>query len=455
MPNAKESVAISSVFASAGLTGAKLVVGLLTGSMGILSEAMHSLLDLAAAVMTYFAVKHGDKPADEDHPFGHAKIESVSALIETGLLFITSVWIVYEAVRRLWSGNAEIEATWYAFAVIVGSIAVDVSRSRALSAVAKRTKSQALEADALHFSSDIWSSAVVLVGLALVRFGLDGADAVAAIGVALFVAVAGYRLGKRTIDVLVDAAPHGIPEQARTVAAAVEGVVRVERVRVRPLGASFHIELSVQVNRNYPLAKAQDIVSRVEAAIERHIPGSDAVIRAASVQLDSETIIEAVQALAARQDMAVHDVIVDDLDGRQFVSYDLEVADTLTVGEAHAIADGFEQAVKREVGGDIEINSHIDPMKKETVLSSNVTAAELERITAVVNAVDREIADISEPHDLLVRKIGDKFFVSFHCLAPADEPMELIHGAAARFEFLMKDRLPSIKRVVVHVEPKE
>ncbi len=182
---------MSSVAAGAALTLTKLVVGLLTGSMGIISEAAHSLLDLAAAVMTVFAVKHGDKPADADHPYGHGKIESVSALIETGLLFLTSAWIVYESVRRLWSGNVEIEATWYAFAVVIGAMAVDISRSRALYAVAKRTKSQALEADALHFSSDIWSSAVVLIGLVFVRLGIKGADAIAAIGVSMFVAVAG------------------------------------------------------------------------------------------------------------------------------------------------------------------------------------------------------------------------------------------------------------------------
>lgn len=454
MANAKETVAASSVVAGAALTLTKLVVGLLTGSMGIMSEAAHSLLDLAAAGMTVFAVKHGDKPADEDHPYGHGKIESVSALIETGLLFLTSAWIIYESVHRLLAKNVEIEATWYAFAVVIGAMAVDISRSRALYAVAKKTKSQALEADALHFSSDIWSSAVVLIGLVFVRFGVNGADAIAAIGVSIFVAVAGYRLGKRTIDVLVDTTPHGIPEQAAAVAKAVEGVAGVDRVRVRPTGTGVHIEMAIQVSRTHSLSRAQDIVRKVEQALERHIPGTDAVIRAVSVQLDSETIIETVRALAARNGLDVHDVVVDSLDGKQFLSYDLEVPDTLTVGEAHDVADRFEGAVKREVGGDIQLNSHIDPMKKEAILSSNVTAAEMERVMAVVNEVDAEVGEISEPHDVLVRKIGDKFFVSLHCLAPADDPMVTVHNAASRFEYLMRDKLADIKRVVIHVEPK-
>jgi len=455
MTSAKESVALSSVFAGAALTLTKFVVGVMTGSMGIISEAAHSLLDLAAAIMTFFAVRHGDKPADERHPYGHGKIESVSALIETGLLFLTSAWIIYEATRRLLTGGIEVEATWYAFAVVIGSMIVDISRSRALYKVAAATNSQALEADALHFSSDIWSSGVVLIGLVLVLFDVNGADAVAAIGVAVFVAVAGYRLGRRTIDVLVDAAPHGVADRARKVAETIPGVVRVERVRARPLGANVHIEMAVQINRKYSLAKAQEIVKSVEKGIEDHIPGSDAVINARSVQLNNETIVETVQTLARNNDLAVHDIIIDDLDGRRHISYDLEVSDTLTVAEAHAVASKFEQTVKNEIGGDdIELNSHIEPLKNEAVLSSNVTAAEMSLVMAAVNAADLEVAEIEEPHNILVRKIGRKFFVSLHCLAPADLSIETVHNAASRFEYLMKDKMAGIKRVVVHVEPK-
>ena len=449
----KNAVALSSVLASASLTLTKAIVGLLTGSMGILSEAAHSLLDLAAAVMTFFAVRHGDMPADEIHHYGHGKIESVSALIETGLLFITSAWIIYEASRRLLTGDVEVEATWYAFAVIIGSIIVDVSRSRALYKVARETKSQALEADGLHFSSDIWSSAVVLAGLVFVRLGVRGADAIAAVGVSVLVAVAGYRLGRRTIDVLVDTAPRGVAEQAREIAAAVEGVTRVERVRTRPLGSGVHIEMALQMNRKYSLDKAQEIVKRVERAIEQRIPGSDAVIHARSVQLDSETIVETVQALAHKNELAVHDVIIDLLDGHQYISYDLEVPDTLTVAAAHDLASKFEQAVKNEVGDDIELNSHIEPLKNEAILSSNVTEAEMESVLAALRSADGEVAEINGPHNVLVRKIGDKFFVSLHCLAPGGMSVETVHNAASRFEYLMKDKLKGIKRVVIHVEP--
>ena len=193
----------------------KLVVGIMTGSIGIISEAAHSALDFGAAALTLFAVRMSDKPADRKHHYGHAKVESVSALIETGLLVITSAWIIFASAERLMSGKTEIEVTWYAIAIMVISIVVDFSRSRALKKVARETNSQALEADALHFSSDILSSAVVLIGLIFVSFGITWADSIAGIAVALLVAGAAFRLGKTTIDILIDAAPEGLADRYR------------------------------------------------------------------------------------------------------------------------------------------------------------------------------------------------------------------------------------------------
>ena len=251
----KQKVALSSVAASAFLTLIKLVVGILTGSMGILSEAAHSLLDLGAATLTYFSVRIGDKPPDKEHTYGHGKVESVSALIETGLLFLTSAWIVYEAVRRLIENRVEIEVAWFSFAVMIISILVDFSRSKALSKVAKETKSQALEADALHFSSDILSSLVVIIGLILAHFGIKRADAIAAIGVSIFILHAGYILGKRTIDVLVDAAPLGLTDKVIEAAKSVAGVIEVSKARVRVVGANAFVDLSVAIGRNLGLKK--------------------------------------------------------------------------------------------------------------------------------------------------------------------------------------------------------
>ena len=254
MQTEKEQVALTSIFASAGLTVAKALVGFATGSLAILSEAGHSLIDLGATVMTYIAVRISGKPADEEHHYGHGKVEAVSALAETVLLFLLSGIVIWEAVKRLTEHESHVvQATFWAFGVILVSIVVDFFRARALSHTAKKTSSQALEADALHFSSDLWSSLAVLIGLTGVHFGFAWADAVAALVVAVLVCVAGWRLAKRTIDTLIDVAPRGAAEKITTIAARVPGVVRVEQVRARTVGDQTFIDLGLAVSRTLPL----------------------------------------------------------------------------------------------------------------------------------------------------------------------------------------------------------
>src|SRR5947209_9470924 len=232
MQDVKERVALGSVAVSAGLTAAKAAVGLASGSLAIVSEAAHSLIDLAATSMTYFAVRISGKPADEEHHYGHGKVESVAALIETGLLFVLSAVVIWEAVKRLSGAEGHaVEATIWAFVVIAVSIAVDFLRARLLYRVAEETTSAALDADALHFGSDMWSSIAVLIGLVAVAFGYPWADSAAAIIVAVFIVVAGWRLGRRTIETLTDTAPEGAAARISALATRVPGVVAIDRVR--------------------------------------------------------------------------------------------------------------------------------------------------------------------------------------------------------------------------------
>src|SRR4029079_2077741 len=244
MQSEKEKVALGSIAASAGLTLAKGVVGALTGSLAILSEAAHSLIDFGATVMTYFAVRISGKPADEEHHYGHGKVESVTALAETALLFLLSGVVIWEAAKRLLSNQGHaVEATLAAFAVIAVSVVVDFFRARLLYRVASETASEALEADALHFGSDMWSSLAVLVGLGGVVLGVQWADSAAALVVALFVCLAGWRLGRRTIETLTDTAPVGSAQTVIRAASKVRGVVAVDRVRVRPAGDKVFVEV--------------------------------------------------------------------------------------------------------------------------------------------------------------------------------------------------------------------
>ncbi len=265
MQTEKEQVALSSIAASAGLTVAKALVGFATGSLAILSEAGHSLIDLGATIMTYIAVRISGKPADEEHHYGHGKVEAVSALAETALLFLLSGVVIWEAVKRLVEHESHVvEATIWAFGVIVVSIVVDFFRARALSRTAAKTSSHALEADALHFSSDLWSSLAVLIGLFGVHFGVSWADSVAALVVAMLVCIAGWRLGRRTIDMLIDVAPPGAAAKITAIAAKIPGVVKVDQVRARAVGETTFIDLTVAVSRTLPLDRVRAIKDAVE-----------------------------------------------------------------------------------------------------------------------------------------------------------------------------------------------
>src|ERR1700722_9582772 len=333
MRNAKQNVALSSIAASAGLTVAKGLVGLATGSLAILSEAAHSLLDLAATLMTYFAVRVSDKPADKEHHYGHGKIESVSALAETALLFLLSGVVIWEASQRLAGGERHhVGATPWSFAVIVGSILVDFFRARMLYRVAAETSSEALEADALHFGSDMWSSAAVLVGLGAVALGYDWADAAAAVVVALFICIAGWRLGRRTIDTLTDTAPAGAAERIITIVARIAGVVSVERVRVRQVGAGLFLDLTVAVSRTLPLDRVTALKNRIEEAVRAEFPKVELTVNTEPRALDDETVLERVMVIARNRSLAVHHVTVHAIGSHLSISLDLEVDGAMPLG---------------------------------------------------------------------------------------------------------------------------
>lgn len=275
MVREKKRVALFSVFAAVFLTGFKLIIGLLTGSLGILSEALHSALDLVAAVITYFSVRISDKPADEDHNYGHGKIENFSALIETILLLITCVWIFYEAANRLISGKTEIDVTAWSYIVVISSIFIDITRSRALSRVAKKYNSQALEADALHFSTDILSSAVVLFGVFCANFGFFVADSIAAIFVAFIVLYVSFRLGKRAVDVLLDKAPQDIIIKVRQTVALFPDVKYYHGLKVRTSGADVFIKINIHLEPDLNLLKVHEICDKIEQELKIIIPRSN------------------------------------------------------------------------------------------------------------------------------------------------------------------------------------
>jgi cation diffusion facilitator family transporter len=449
----KQKVALSSVVASGFMTATKLAAGLLSGSLAILAEAAHSLLDLGAALLTYVAVRVGDRPPDQEHPYGHAKVESVSALAETALLFLTSAWIVYEAVERLLAEQVVVESTWWGAGVMVLAIVIDFFRARALAAVARATKSQALEADALHFSSDMLSSLVVLAGLGLVHIGWTQGDAAAALGVAGFVCIAGWRLGKRTIDVLIDTAPEGIADRIRGLAEAMPAIVSVDRVRVRSAGPNLFVDLEVAVSRGHALERVNDIKRALLAGIATALPEAEAAISIRPVALADEGIIDRVRLTAARHGVAVSRVAVQLVDGHPAVSLTLEMAAQQTLGAAHAAASAIEDAIRDEIGSGIEVETHIEPALAEDGDAGDVPPTELAALAESVHATARNHPAIHDIHRLRARRSGTGLFITLHCRLTPEATLETVHTAVDEFERDLLQRLPQARRVIVHAEP--
>jgi cation diffusion facilitator family transporter len=451
----KQRVALTSIVASGGLTVAKAVVGLTTGSLAILSEAAHSLLDLAATVMTYFAVRVSGKPADEEHHYGHGKVESVTALAETALLFLLSGIVIWEAAHRLFGGEHHaVEATVAAFAVIAVSILVDFFRARLLYRVAAETSSEALEADALHFGSDMWSSAAVLVGLAGVALGYGWADSVAAVIVAVFICIAGWRLGRRTVGTLTDTAPAGVAERIRALADGVAGVVSVERVRVRPAGDVLFVDLDLAVSRTLPLDRVAAIKDSVAAHVHGEFPKAETTINTEPRALDDETVMERVMVIARNRALAVHHVTVHAIGDRLSVSLDLEVDGGLPLAHAHEIADGLEHAVRDELGPEVEVETHIEPLQTDGLAGHDAPAERIAAVQAALAELAGGAGPVRDVHDVRVREATDGEIVNFHCIVDPAFSVAEAHERVDELERALKRRFPSIKRVIGHAEPR-
>jgi cation diffusion facilitator family transporter len=453
--NEKERAALGSIAASAGLTVAKAIIGLLTGSLAILSEAAHSLLDLSATVLTYFAVRISGKPADAEHQYGHGKIESITALAETGLLFLLTAIVIFEAVQRLIGAQTHaVEATAAAFAIITGSIAIDFFRARTLKRVAAATASEALEADALHFRSDMWSSIAVLIGLAGVALGHIWADAAAAIVVAVFICIAGYRLGRRTIGTLTDTAPAGVSERVAALARQIPGVVAVERVRARPAGAVLFVELGVSISRTLPLDRVTAIKQQLTRAIRADLPATELTITTEPKALDDETVRERVMVIAHDLGLAIHHIAVQTVAGRLSVSVDLEVDGAQALAAAHDIASRLEEAIRHELGPDVEVETHIEPLPSDILAGHDAGPARITEVRELLSSLAVEIPALGEVHDVRVRETAAGEIVNFHCRVDPAMPVSAVHDMVDALERRLRRQFPSIQRVIGHAEPR-
>jgi cation diffusion facilitator family transporter len=458
MRREKRAVAGNSVLAALVITGLKIAVGITTDSLGILSEAAHSGLDLIAAVVTLFSVRVSDKPADADHQYGHGKFENFSAFIETGLLLMTCVWIVYESIKRLFFHRVEIEPSIAAFLVMTLSIAIDLWRSRALGRIATKYDSQALEADALHFSTDVWSSAVVIMGLALVWLGrryevgwLQRADPIAALFVAGVVISVSWRLARRTVDALLDAAPRGVRSLIVDRIMAVPGVLEVERIRIRRAGNRYFADLSVGLERNFTFQRSEQVSDHVRASVREVLPDADVIVHTVPLARHSENIFDRIRAVATRYNFNVHDVSVQDLNGQMHVEQHLELDEQLSMKQAHDEVTRLEAEMRAEVPEIATILTHIEsePATIETA-EQIVREPELERR---LKEIVKEFPEVMDVHEFQFKNIRGRLYVSCHCTLPDDMPLSRVHDVQTSLETRFKHDAPELFRVLIHPEP--
>ena len=449
----KERAALISVAVKLALTLGKFIAALLSGSLALLSEAGNNLADVATTLLSLYSIRAAARPADEDHQFGHGKVEAVSALIQTGFLFAFALFILIEAVKRLLNASVEVDPSPFAFAVLVVSIGVDLARWLSLRKIARETQSDALAADALNFATDIVASSFALLGLLAVSYGLKSGDALAALGVAMFVGIAGFDLGRRTIHTLVDAAPKGMSEPLRKIIQDVPGIMSVETLRLRPIGSLVYGEAAVRVSRSLSIDRFAGIKRAIKQAIARRYGNVSILVTAEPIALDDETIVERTLYIANRRHVPIHHVTVQTLGERKSVSFDAEFDGRLSLGRAHELVTALEDAVADELGDGFEVESHIEPLElAELDGRDSDDAVRADVIAALLRRAPEDDA-IFGIHDVRVRQTAAGLVVNYHCLCDPSLSVASVHSHVDALDHKVKQDCPAISRIVGHAEP--
>jgi cation diffusion facilitator family transporter len=448
----KQKIALVSLAASGGLAALKFVAAFFTGSLALLTEAFHSLADFVATFLTYVAVRLGDKPADDDHTYGHAKIESVAALAETIMLAGLASVIAYEAITRLWAGTSEVHFSWWAIAVLIISIIVDYNRSKALQKAAKEHGSAALAADAVHFSADMWSSAAVIAGLFAVYLGYTWVDSAVALVVAAMIARAATTLGWTTLNALLDRAPDGFTSAVRDLVRDEAGVLALGELRAKPVGNKLFVTLGVDVARTLHIDAIENIRRNLRAAVTARYPEADVTVTANAVAVDDESAFDKVYHIARKQGLAIHHLTIQDIGEKLAVSFDLEVDGNTALADAHVQATRLEYEIRETLGQGVEVESHVEPLPPAMLFGQRASEDVLKHVTEELQAicVKRSVGDL---HNVRVRETNGELFVHFHCRFQPDFSVRAVHDAVDGIENELRKHMPRIGRVIAHAEP--
>jgi cation diffusion facilitator family transporter len=454
----KSRVARNSVVVAIFITTFKFIVGVWSGSLGILSEALHSGLDLVAVLITLYSVRVSDLPADADYQYGRGKVENFSAFLETGLLLGTCVWIIWEAMHRLFFHYVEVEPSVWAVLVMSVSIVLDYWRSRRLQRVADKYSSHALQADALHFATDIWSSSVVIVGLGLVWAGrhyqipwLLKADPIAALGVAGIVMSVSWRLARETLDALLDAAPGGVRNQIISRLEELPGVLEVQRVRIRRAGSRYFADVVVGVARNLSFQASDAVVSEVREQVDALLGNADVTVKAVPQAMGSESTFDRVRAAALRSNLAVHDISVQDLAGNLHVELHLELDETMTLMDAHDLVTALEADIQASVPEIDSILTHIES-EPATIETSEAIIVD-NGLEEKLKGIGESFAEVLDVHELIFKRVRGQIFFSCHVTMPDGLSLARVHEVQTELETCFRREAPQLARILLHPEP--
>jgi cation diffusion facilitator family transporter len=468
---AKRTAALLSVCAAAAITLLKLLTGLLTGSLGMLSESAHSGIDLIAAAITLFSVQAADRPADDDHNYGHGKIESLSAFVETGLMLASSIWIVFEAASRIAHRGAvlALPLSVWPFMVLLLSILVDYTRSKSLQKVAAQQHSDALAADAVHFGTDLWASTAVLAGLCATKLGevfhlpaLELADPIAALIVAAVILQVSWKLAHRTADTLLDATPARDGQTAAQTRrklihdqAAIPGVISVDRLRTRRSGSGYFADLTLAMPRNLTFQRSEQITFAATEAIQRVLPQADVVVHSVPTATPAESVHDRVRAVAARANLSIHDVSIQHYDNALHLELHLELEENLALRAAHDIVTRLESDIRNEVPSIASILTHIEsePATIEEPEALERDREQARQLTDILREVSAGFPEILDIHDIQVTNHHDRIQVNCHCTLPDEFPMARVHEVITALENAYKLAAPEVSRLLIHPEP--
>jgi cation diffusion facilitator family transporter len=450
---AQRRTALFSVFAALALIGLKLGTGLATGSLGLVSEAVHSGTDLIAALLTFFAVGVAVRPADTGHQYGHGKAEHLSALAEGTILVVASLLIVWRAIMRLTgSSHPAVHAAWWALVVIGVVLVIDVSRTIASARAARQYGSAALSANALHFATDFMGSVAVLVGLILVRNGYVKADSIAALFVAALVLFAAVRLMRRNIDVLMDIVPADAEEAARRAIQDIRPTVELRRLRMRQAAGRYFADVVIGVSVDSAVGQGHAAADAVERAVQSALPEADVVVHVEPLGDRAEVReLAHAAALGVRRVREVHNVSVVSTNAGTEISLHLKLPGGLSLDEAHEIAEDVERAIIAALPEVASVQTHLEPLAEE----AEGTRLRAEEVAIERKLVARIVRDVigCEPKELRFVHTDEGLVVHLTVPLPAGTTLAEAHAEASRVEELIRSERPEVVDVLVHTEP--